>query len=94
MTTLDKPVTRKTAKYIGKRAILLTIAPAGSQPEALIGVRLQGTRTQYVVALSDIYRIAAMWHGQKEAKAKKEARKMGIPWKQAKKQFDRQNRIS
>ena len=93
MTKLTKPVSRVTNKNVGKRAVVLTIAPAGAQPEALIGVRLQGQRTQYVVTLSDIYRVAAMWHGQKEAAAKRAARKNGIAWKIAKKQFIAANTI-
>jgi hypothetical protein len=91
---LTKPVTRETNKTANGRPILLTIAPAGSQNEALIGLRLKGTRTQLVVSLSDVYRCAALWHGQKIAKAKKEARLAGIPWRTAKKHFDAANRIA
>ena len=93
MTNLTKPVSRQTAKFIGSRAIIITLAPAGSQSEALIGFRLKGKRTQYVVALSDVYRMAALWYGQKEAKAKRDARKAGITWKQARKQFLKENTI-
>lgn len=93
MTKLDFPVHRVTRKKVGKWPVVLTIAPAGSQEEALIGLRLLGKRTQYVVALSDVYRVAALWHGQKEAAARKEARKQGIPWKRAKKDFVRKNSI-
>ena len=56
-------------------------------------MRLKGRRTQYVCLLSDLYRIAAMWHGQKLAEAKKQARRHGIAWRIAKKQFNQQNRI-
>ncbi len=93
MTLLTKPVTRETLKQVGKRAILLTIAPCGSQDEARIGLRLKGKRTQYVVLLSDVWRMAALWHGQKESKARKEARKAGVPWRNAKKQFIRNNSL-
>lgn len=93
MTKLEKPVTRETAKRIGARAVLITIAPAGSQSEALIALRLKGKRTQYVVALSDLYRMAALWHGQKEAQAKRAARKEGVPWRTARKAFDAANRV-
>lgn len=92
-TELSKPVTRRTAKVVKGRPVLITIAPAGSQAEALIGLRLSGCRTEYIVPVSWLYVMAAMQHGQKEARAKKEARKMGIPWKTAKKQFDANNRI-
>ena len=95
MTRLTKPVTRLTPNVYNGEPIALTIAPAGgSQHETLIELRLKGRRTGYVVALSDVYRMAAMTHGMKVARAKKEARKHGIPWKQSKKQFDKQNRIT
>lgn len=93
MTKLTKPIERETAKTYGKRTVIVTLAPAGSQDEALIGLRLKGTRTQYVCALSDIYRLAALWHGNKEAKAKREARKNGIAWPTARKIFYKQNSI-
>ena len=92
-TPLTKPVSRLTAKKYGARNVIITIAPAGAQSEALIGLRLEGKRTQYVCALSDIYRLAAMWHGQKEKAAKAAARKSGTPWSSAKKQFVAANRI-
>lgn len=93
MTKLLKPVSRETARQSSRRNIIVTLAPAGSQPEALVGFRLKGTRTQYVCALSSLFQVAALWHGQKEAKAKREARKAGIPWKRAKKQFQKENSI-
>ncbi len=93
MTKLTKPIERETLKTYGSRCVIVTLAPAGSQCEALIGLRLKGKRTQYVCALSDIYRCAALWHGQKEAVAKREARKHGIPWRTARKQFLKQNTI-
>jgi hypothetical protein len=93
MTRLTKPVQRLTAKLIGSRSVIVTLAPAGSQSEALIGLRLKGKRTQYVVALSDLYRMAAIWHGQKESAAKRTARKNGISWKTAKRQFAANNSI-
>ena len=93
-TLLTKPVSRETAKVVNRRAVIITIAPASNTSEALIGLRLKGTRTEYVCALSDIYRMAALWHGQKLANAKRAARKSGTPWKRAKKQFDNINRIT
>ena len=93
MTKLTKPVERETSKSYGSRNVIVTLAPAGGQSEALIGLRLKGKRTQYVCALSDIYRLAALWHGQKEAAAKRAARKSGTPWKQARKQFIASNSI-
>jgi hypothetical protein len=87
MTKLTKPVTRETGKTYGSRHVVITIAPTRDQGEALIGLRLKGRRVQYVCTLSDIYRMAALWHGQKESAAKRAARKAGVPWKRAKKQF-------
>lgn len=87
MTTLQKPVTRETRNSYRGRPVILTVAPCGSNDETLLGLRLKGTRTQYVVALSDVFRVAAVWHGQKEAAAKKAARKAGISWRIARKQF-------
>ena len=95
MTPLTKPVERVTNKTYNNRPVVLTIAPAGGkQTEALIGLRLLGKRTQYVVALSDLYRMAALWHGQKEAAARRAARKNGIPWQRAKVAFARANSIN
>ncbi len=71
--------------------MIVTLAPAGSQNEALIGLRLKGTRTQYVCALSDVYRLAAQWHGQKEAAARRVARESGVSWRIAKKNFQNVN---
>ncbi len=93
MTKLTKKVTRETNRKVGKRAVIVTLAPAGSQNEALIGLRLKGTRTQYVCPLSDIYRMAALWHGQKEAAARRTARKNGVSWRTAKKDFARTNSL-
>lgn len=93
MTKLTKPVARETSKMYGSRNVIVTIAPAGSQSEALIGLRLKGRRVQYVCALSDVYRMAALWHGQKEAAAKRAARKNGVPWNLARKQFLAANSI-
>lgn len=93
MTKLTKPVQRETAKHYGSRAVIVTLAPAGSQSEALIGLRLKGTRTSYVLALSDLYRLGAVWHGQKLAAAKRQARHAGVPWRVARKQFNAVNSI-
>lgn len=93
MSPLTKPVSRITAKTYASRNVIVTLAPAGSQAEALIGLRLKGKRTQYVVALSDLFRLAALWHAQAEAAAKRKARKAGIPWRTAKREFDRDHTI-
>jgi len=93
MTKLTKPVHRETNKRFGKRSVIVTLAPAGSQNEALIGLRLKGTRTQYVCALSDVYRTAAFNYGVKVAAARRLAKKNGVPWRKAKKQFAKENAI-
>lgn len=93
-TKLNTPVSRETQKRYSGRPVIVTLAPAGgSQDEALIGLRLKGKRTQYVCALSDVYRMAALWHGQKEAAARRAARKMGIPWARAKREFDEKQKL-
>ena len=92
-TILTKPVSRETTRKVGLQPIILTLAPCGSQNEARIGLRLKGTRTQYIAALSDLYRVLALWHGQKEAAAKRAARKAGIRWRAARKQFLKDNSI-
>ena len=93
MTPLTKPVHRVANKKVGKRRVIVTLAPGTDARDDLIGLRLQGTRTQYVVRLSDIYRVAALWHGNKEAAARRQARKDGIPWHRARKNFLRANSI-
>ena len=93
MTKLSRPIARETAKTYGGLPVVVTLAPAGSQSEALIGLRLKGRRVQYVVALSDLYRMAALNYGTKLARAKKQARRDGVSWRVAKKQFDSSNRI-
>ena len=92
-TLLTKPVSRLTAKIIRNRPVIVTLAPCGAQSEARIGLKLKGQRHQYVMLLSDVYRVAAMWHGQAESKAKFQARREGIPWRLAKKKFLADNRI-
>ena len=92
-TKLNKPVRRETARSYRGKAVIVTLAPAGDADDALIGLRLKGERTEYVARLSDVYRLAALWHGQREAAAKRAARKAGIPWRTAKKDFVRMNTI-
>lgn len=93
MTKLLKPISRESAKLVGRLPVIVTIAPCGGQAEARIGLRLKSRRTSYTATVSDLYRVLAMWHGQKEAQAKREARRNGIPWKRAKKQFEQLNRL-
>lgn len=92
-TPLTKPVHRVSNKKVSGKNIVITLGPGTGKRDDLIGVRLLGERTQYVVTISDLYRVAAMWHGQKEAIAKRAARKSGIPWSRAKKDFIKNNTI-
>lgn len=93
MTPLNRPVHRLTRKLDRNKPIIVTLAPCGSQDEALIGLRRKGERTQYVVTISDVYRWAALAHGNKERIARVKARKDGIAWRRAKKDFVRNNSI-
>lgn len=92
-TKLTKPVQRETSNTYRGRPIILTIAP-GPTGETILGMRRKGERTEYLMLLSDAYRISAMRHGTAEKAAKKSARRAGIPWKQAKREFLRGRRIS
>lgn len=90
---LTKPLHRETRNRYRGKPVMLTVAPAAGRPETLLGVRLKGERTQYIVALSDVYRWAALAYGSAMARAKREARKAGIPWAKAKRDFNRKHRI-
>lgn len=95
MTRLTSKVIRETAKTVSGRPVIVVIAPCGgSQDEARIGFRLKGKRAQYVMLLSDCYRIAALNYANKEAQAKRAARKAGVPWRRARIEFVRQNTIN
>lgn len=92
-TLLSTPIHRETSKVIQHRAVIITLAPSGSQSEALIGFRLKGTRQSYICAVSDLYAWAAEQHGYKLKAAKRQARKDGISWKWARKNFNEANRL-
>lgn len=93
MTKLTKAISRETNKVVGRFPVVITVAPGSGTREDMIGLRLKGKRTQYVCTLSDIYRLAALWHGQKEAIARRAARREGVSWHTAKKQFDALNKL-
>jgi hypothetical protein len=93
MTKLERPVIRLTRKLDRNKPIIVTLAPAGSQDDARIGLRRKGERTTYIVMISDVYRWAALAYGAKLRIAKAAARKHGIPWRRAKKQFNEENSI-
>jgi hypothetical protein len=66
---------------------VLTIVPNHKESETVLVLRLKGQRTAYTIALSDIYRMAALWHGLKESKAKRYARKIGVPWREYRREW-------
>lgn len=94
MTQLNKPISRQSSYLVQGLPVIITLAPLGAQNEARIGFRLKGRRVQYLLLLSDCYRSAALNHGRKEALARKEARKRGVPWAKARKLFLSQNQIN
>jgi hypothetical protein len=93
MTRLTSPVRRITKAKYGKNSIVVTLASAGVTADAFVVFRLLGKRTQYITTVSTLYRLAALWHGQKVTISKRAARKEGVSWRVAKKQFERDNRV-
>ena len=93
MTRLTKPVSRVTAKVSKGRNVIVTLAPLRGESDALIGLRLQGKRMQYVIPVSAVWVYAALRHGQREQVARKEARRNQIPWRRARVKFIAENSI-
>jgi len=93
MTRLNKHVHRVSNHMVKGKPVVVTIAPGSEKRHDVIAVRLLGERTQYLVTLADIYRWGALAYANKEKAAKTAARKAGIPWRTAKKQFVRDNSI-
>lgn len=93
MTRLTKPISRLTAKESKGRQVVVTLAPLQNERDALIGLRLLGTRQEYVIPVSAVWVHAALRHGQREAAARKAARKHQIPWRKARLQFIKENSI-
>ena len=93
MTKLSTKVCRETANEYQHRPIIVSLCPLGAQKDRLLGFRLKGTRTTYIASVAAIFRIAALGYAQREAAAKRAARKAGIPWKTARKQFLAANSI-
>ncbi len=89
MTKLNKTVVRETPKLIQGRPIIVSLIPVPGISDAMISLRPKGTRFAYRGTVADIYRVLAQWHGAAEARARREARKQGIPWRVAKKAFCR-----
>jgi len=92
-TDLNKSVSRRTALRIQRRPIIVTVAPLGSQEDAMLGMRQQRSRVMYTGRVSDVYRVLALWHANKEKSARKAAKAAGIPWRVAKRKFIAENTI-
>lgn len=88
MTKLDFVVERMTpGDFAGHGQPLAIHLVPSKEGNPLLILRLKGRRAGYVVTLADVYRVAAMWHGNKEKAARTEARRNQIPWRIAKKKF-------
>lgn len=96
MITLHKPVTRITARNFKhyRRPLAITLIPGSDSRDEMISFRLKGTREYIPARVADLYTMAALWHGQKMANAKRKARKDGIPWRIARKTFLRNQQLS
>jgi hypothetical protein len=92
-TKLIKQVHRETAFCYRNKPVIITLAPCGGN-DAFIAFRLKHQRLQYLVTVSDVYRMAAFAHGNKERLARMKARKEGVPWSKARKQFLNDNSIT
>jgi hypothetical protein len=88
-------VRRVTKKPFGhyRRPIVVTLVPGTDERDDLLTTRLKGTREIYVARIADVHRMMALWHAGKVSAAKRAARRDGIPWRQAKRELARQNRI-
>jgi hypothetical protein len=95
MVKLSRPVSRSTVKAFAhyKRPIVVTLVPGTDERDDLITTRLKGTREKYVARIADVHRLMALWHASKVSAAKRAARKDGIPWARAKREFQRQNAV-
>lgn len=87
MTRLEKEISRQTQKEVRGKPIVITLIPGTDKREPMIALRLKGERLEYRGTLSDLYRVLALWHGNAERNARREAKKNGVPWRTARKQF-------
>lgn len=83
MTRLEATVERVVK--IGSRRYVLGLHP--SLNEDLISLRPLGCHVAYVVPVSTVRVYAALAFGRAESAAKREAKKYGVPWKSARKEF-------
>ena len=87
MIPLLFPVTRLVQIRGVKHPVVVTLVPCRGERDTLLALRPHRMRVPYVITLADCYRLAALWHGNKERAAKAAARKAGVPWKRARKDF-------
>lgn len=83
MTPLTSTVFRVVA--IGGKRYALGLHP--HRPESLLSIREVGRRVAYVLPVSTLRVQAALAYGRAEQAAKREARKLGVPWKSARRKF-------
>lgn len=93
MTPLTKKVTRLSNHRVQGRRIVVSIVPGTEKRHDMVGLRQHGKQTQYLVPVADIYRWGALIYANRMKAAKSVARKAGIPWRTAKKQFVRDNQV-
>ena len=72
MTELHKPIHRRTRRPFAhyRKRIVVSL-----QPEDLIAMRLERTRTSYCAPIAEVFRQLAHWHALAKAKRKREERK-------------------
>ncbi len=93
MTQLTKKFSRLSKHRVQGRRIVVSLVPGTETRHDLVALRQHGRQTQYLVPVADIYRWGALIYANKVKAAKAEARRNGIPWRQAKKQFARDNNV-
>lgn len=95
MTPLSKAIHRVTLQPFMhyRQQIVITLIPGHGVRDDMIAMRLKGTRCPMLARVADVYRVIALWHGNKERIAKAKARKEGIPWRKAKRDFIKSNSI-
>ena len=76
MTELTKPITRVTDALRHEksrhRRLIVSVEPSGRE-DAVVGVRLQGTRQTYRIGVQSLYNLAVAHH---VAKIEKEAKRL------------------
>jgi hypothetical protein len=98
MTELTKPIKRETPATVFEKSqsrnIIVSIEPAG-RSEAVIGVRLKGTRQTYRVGINSVYNLAVQHYVNRiEKLAKRLHKEEKVPLRtaraRARKQIDKE----